>query len=347
MSITDFIYNPKTGLYSADKLLRKLKDDGYNITLSELNDMLNSQYFYQVNKSERKPKKFNTIYSTGVFKSCQMDIIDYSRYEYNKYKYIFCFIDVYSRYGWAFPLTNHRTETIISKLQQICDEVGEYPQNINCDLEFDTNEMKKFAHMHNINFYFSEPYDIVKNSIVERWNRTLNGLLQKYRTASNKYDWYKYINDIVYNYNHTYHRTIKDLPINIFEGDSQNYQPIYNVKNKFKVGDKVRTIIHKDAFTKGDVKTYSNDVYIIEKIMGNKIYLDGIRKSFKPYELQLTKNIVFWNDDNEEEERIHMDNQRIRKDKRLLNKLDLERENILTDKRKRTQKKRNDDFEYF
>ena len=48
--------------------------------------------------------------------------------------------------------------------------------------------MNKFSDEHNIKFYFSEPYDIIKNSIVERFNRTLTGLLQKYRTISNKYN---------------------------------------------------------------------------------------------------------------------------------------------------------------
>lgn len=344
MNINKFLSNPKTGLYSVDKIYRKLKQEGYDESYADVKKHIDNLFFYQVNKNERKPKKFNTIYATEIFKSCQMDIMDYGRYEYNKYRYIFCFVDVYSRYGFAFPLTNHRTKTIIDKLDEIFEMVGIYPQNINCDLEFDTNEMQKYAEKHNINFYFSEPYDIIKNSIVERWNRTLAGLLQKYRTATKKYNWNTYLPDIVYNYNHTYHRTIKATPASIFEGEENNNQPISIVKHKLKVGDKVRIIIHKDAFTKGDVYTYSNDVYVVEKINGNKIYLYGKTKSYKPYELQKTKNIVEWNNP-DDEERIYESNKRQKKHDKILNDLNIDKSNIVSTKRIRTQKKR-DDFIY-
>ena len=334
-------------MYSEDKIYRKLRDK-YKLDVSRklVKELIDSQFFYQVNRKERKPKKFNTVYADRVFKSCQMDIMDYTRYEYYGYKYIFCFIDVYSRYGWAFALTNHRTETILDKMTEIFDEVGMYPENINCDLEFNTDLIQSFAKKHNIKFHFSEAYDIVKNAVVERWNRTIAGLLQKYRTATKKYAWNKYLPDIIYNYNHTFHKTIQAAPVDVFEGKEGNYQPIYSVPNKFKAGDKVRIIIHKTAFTKGDLKTYSDDVYVVEKVVGNKVYLLGKDKSYKPYELQKTSSIVVWDGADDEEELIHEETQKKRKDERVMNDLNIDQANVVEGRRKRKSTRREDEYEY-
>ena len=53
---------------------------------------------------------------------------------------------------------------------------------------------------------------------MERWNGTIARLLQKYRIATGNYDWPSYLDDIVYNYNHTYHSTIKEIPADVFDG---------------------------------------------------------------------------------------------------------------------------------
>ena len=79
---------------------------------------------------------------------------------------------------------------------------------------------------HDVKFKFSDPEDIQKNSIVERVNRTIAGLLQKWRTATKNRDWVKVLPDIIKNYNNTKHRTIKAIPEKVFNGKAKSRQDI-------------------------------------------------------------------------------------------------------------------------
>jgi hypothetical protein len=83
------------------------------------------------------------------------------------------------------------------------------PKKFSCDNEFATKEVENYCDKHDIDVVFSEPNDIQKNSVVERLNRTIASLLQKYRVSTDKYDWNKYLPDIIHNYNRSYHSTIK------------------------------------------------------------------------------------------------------------------------------------------
>ena len=69
----------------------------------------------------------------------QIDIIVYDRFEYHKYKYILCCVDVYSRYASCRTMTNRRNETILTELQSIFSEMG-LPKTINSDNEL-TNQL--------------------------------------------------------------------------------------------------------------------------------------------------------------------------------------------------------------
>src|SRR6185437_1006105 len=112
--------------------------------------------------------------------------------------------------------------------------------------------MNKFAEEHNITLWFSDPDELNKNAIVERVNRTIAQLLNKVRIAKKNYDWPKYLDNVIFNYNNTYHKTIKEKPIDVFEGKVDSQQEHKIVKSDFKVNDLVRIIRKKKVFDKGD-----------------------------------------------------------------------------------------------
>ena len=195
-----------------------------------------------------------------------------------------------------------------------------------------------FAKKHNIKFYFSEANDIIKNSIVERFNRTLANLINKYRIHSKSYDWPKYLPTLVQNYNNTYHSTIKATPLDVFEGNDTNKQKVIEVPNLFKAGDKVRIVRHKSAFDKGDIQTYSKETYTVEEIEGNKIYLFGIDRSYQPHQLRQVGDVkVGMTDDDAEVE--HEELQQARKQERILKQVGIVQSNIVEGKRERKAKK--------
>lgn len=271
--LKEIYYNPEAGFISAKKLLTKAREQDPTIKLEDVQQFLDKQYTYQVNRQVKKPKVYNTIVSPSVNNNWQMDIIVYDRYEFNKYKYILCVVDVYSRYAWTKAMTSRNMKTIMTNFQSIVEEAGATPKNINCDNEFNTAEMLDYAKKKNITFHFSQPNELNKNAIVERFNRTIAELLQRYRTATGNYKWNTYLPQLTKTYNHTVHSTINATPASIYGKSNVNKQVIKIIKPSFQVGDKVRIKRIKKVFGKNDEIKFSENIYLIRKIEKNKIFL--------------------------------------------------------------------------
>ena len=75
------------------------------------------------------------------------------------------------------------------------------------------------------------------------------------------------IDDIVDEYNNTYHTTIKVKPIDVKDNAYINTNKEFNDKcPKFKVGDHVRISKYKNIFSKGYTPNCSEEVYVIKKV---------------------------------------------------------------------------------
>lgn len=294
--LKDYYYNEKTGYLSVYKLYKKLKPIYPDLKLKTVSDFVEKQYTAQVNKPTKKPKEYSSIISPFPKNNYQMDIIIYDRYQYKNYKYILCVIDVYSRYAACRALTRREMSQVIPAVKSIFDEMG-VPNNMNCDNEFNNTEMNKFMSDNNVKVWFSQPNELNKNAIIERFNRTIAEMLQKWRTATGKYNWPTVLKSIVDNYNETFHNTIKETPKNVFTNKSRSFQDIKIVNYKFKVGDIVRIKFVKKVFYKNDLLKYSPETYIITKINGERIYLKNIKTEnelegyYKPYQLKLVNEI--------------------------------------------------------
>lgn len=302
-------YNTKTGFGGLDKLYRQVKESHPSITKKQVKDFLDNQESYQITKRTPPPKQFQSITAPYKGYNFQIDLLIYSNYEVDKYKYILVVVDTYSRFCVCRPLTNRENPTLVKALQSVFDEMKIVPERVNCDNEFNTTLINDFWKKHKIRVYYSDPNEINKNSIVERLNRTLRELLHQFRVASQgKRKWYKYLPDLVDNYNNNTHSTIKEKPIDVWNGTAKNRQ-IINVVNyiPFEVGEKVRTRIIKKVFDKGSEINYSTEVYTIRKKTGSKYFLNDeegneLSKGYKPYELRRSNEIQFndYEDDNEE-----------------------------------------------
>ena len=296
--IKELYYNPKFGLTSPEKLYKKIKENGYKITLKQVKEFINKQEIAQVFNDDKRPENFSSIIADGIRDEYQMDIMVYDRYADGHYKYMLFIIDIYSRFADGEYLTNRENKTIIEAIEKIFDRIGK-PKKLSCDNEFDTKEFQIFCKKHNITVYFSIPNDIQKNSIVERFNRTFAGYLKRLRAIKN-YKWTKEFRNILDNYNNSYHRTIKDTPHNIFYKGKKNKQDIIIVLNKFKIGDNVRIKIKKKIFDKGDLKLYSNQIYKIKQMGDRKILLDN-GKYYSTRTLKKVNDIITYEPPNKEE----------------------------------------------
>ena len=122
----------------------------------------------------------------------------------------------------------------------------------------------------NIKTWFSQPEQLHKNAIIERFWRTLALLLQRWRVGSGEKRWYKVLPDILENYNSTENRTLKASPIQVITGEKENPVERKQIETEFEVGDKVRIKNKKERLGKGDVETFSREIYEITEKKGQK-----------------------------------------------------------------------------
>jgi len=327
-AISEAFYNPKTGFVSAQKLYTKLKPDHPRLTLKEVQNFINEQMSGQVTKRNVAPKKYSSFQAPGIRGYYQMDLMIYDRFEYHNYKYILVVIDVYSRFAMAKALTNRTLPNLMKNIQEIFDSMG-IPNNVQCDNEFNKKTFINYCNDNNIIPRFSLPDEINKNPIVERLNGTIANILQRWRVATGRHDWYKVLDDVMDNYNDNVHTTIKAKPIDVWKGKDTNHQKHKVVKYAFKVGDRVRVARSKTVFSKGDEITYSKDIFTITKIDGIRVYLDDFADWAKPYQLQkVTGPVGVYSRPEVEHAPVHRKIQSQRKLKKALNKEGVEENQV-------------------
>ena len=110
------------------------------------------------------------------------------------------------------------------------------------------------------------------------------------------------LDDIVNEYNNTYHRTIKMKPVDVKDNTYIDSNKEVNDKDpKFKVGDHVRISKYKNIFAKGYTPNWSEEVFVIKKVKNtvpwtyiiNHLNGEEIIGTFYKKELQKTNQQEF------------------------------------------------------
>ena len=106
-----------------------------------------------------------------------------------------------------------------------------------------------------------------KPVVAERFIRTLKTKTYKYMTSISKNVYIDKLDDIVNEYNNTYHRTIKMKPVDVKDNTYIDFEKEVNDKDpKFKVGDYVRISKYKNIFAKGYTPNWFEEVFVIKKV---------------------------------------------------------------------------------
>jgi hypothetical protein len=280
--------NPEIGLSSKVKFYKKAKEILPTLTLKQVDEFLKKQVVNQLTQPiNKKDRQFNTIVSFGVRNNYQIDLFILPHPQQNKgFKYLLTCIDVYSRFVDIEALKTKTGDVVLKAFQRIVERMG-VCKNLNCDegSEFVYKPFVKYCEDNDITVWMSDPEQENKNSIIERWHRTLRGLILKYVLIKSK-SYIDVLPKIIKNYNSTEHRGIYSEPIDVWEGRVRPEQDVAKIEMKFKVGDRVRHVVKKATFDKASSNTnYTVKVYVITKIDGNSIYIDDLKKPFRDFEL--------------------------------------------------------------
>ena len=314
-------YNPKLGLSSAYKMYKGQHD----LTFNQVKEKIAKYEPVQLNKQIGKIDYYPIVgHGKGSY---QADLMFLDKDD--GYNCILCIINVITRVAYAYPLkkkSDIRNDSDLVKdtyrgLQEFYKEVPDVQH-------LQTDEGTEFVNSKCNNLFRDIDYYAVNSNTaqgrIERFNQTLRRLITIYQSAYKTTKWVHVLPDLVYNYNHRFHRSIGCSPIECDE-DEQFAKEMerYDIPNQkvssFKKGDKVRILLNKDLFDKGRAE-WSTKVYRVDNIEGHRIIVDGT--PYQYYQLQKIQGVhtkLF--DDNEEVDKVL-----IKKDKKV--KRDLRKESV-------------------
>ena len=112
-----------------------------------------------------------------------------------------------------------------------------------------------------------------KSVVAERFIRKLKNDIYKYMTSISKNVYINKSDDIVNEYNNTYHRTIKMKPVDVKGNTYIDFGKEVNDEDpKFTIADNVRISKYKNIFAKGYVPNWSEEVFISSKIKNTVLW---------------------------------------------------------------------------
>ena len=128
---------------------------------------------------------------------------------------LLCVIDTYNKYAWVIPLKDKKGVTIVSAFQNVLNDSMRKSNKIWVDKgsEFYNRWMKLWLKDNVIEMYSINNEE--KSVVAKRFIRTLKNKIYKHMTVVSKNVYIDKLNDIVNEYNHTYHRTIKMKPVDV------------------------------------------------------------------------------------------------------------------------------------
>ena len=264
----------------------------------------NEQLADELHKPIIRKLKKRKVYSAFKDNICGADLANMQLLsKYNKgVRFLLCVIDIFSKYVWVVPLKDKKGISIAKAFQSILKQSNRKPNKIwvGKGSEFYNAYFKKWLRDNDIVMYST--HNEGKSVVAERFIRTLKSKIYKYMTSISKNVYTDKLNDIVDEYNNTYHTTIKMKPIDVKDNTYINADKEINNKDpKFKVGDCVRTSKYKNIFAKGYMPNWSEEVFVIKKVKNtvpwtyviNDLNAEEITGTFYEKELQKTNQEEF------------------------------------------------------
>ena len=132
-----------------------------------------------------------------------------------------------------------------------------------------------------------------KSVVAERFIRTLKTKIYKYITSISKNVYIDKLDDIVNEYNNTYHTTIKMKPVYVKDNTYTDYKKGVNNKDpKFKVCDHVIISKYKNIFAKGYTRNWSEEIFVIKNTVPWTYVINDVNDNeITNYKRQINKKL--------------------------------------------------------
>lgn len=252
------------------------KKNSPKINIKRVDNFLQKQAIYGLHKNKIEKFPRNKIMTEYIGDILALDLADMGTFEQhnNGFKFILFAIDTFSKKGYTCELKEKTASQTLDAFKKIKTKIDYSIKNIMIDdgSEF-KGVFKKWCFENNINLFIVDGE--TKNSICERFIRTIKERLWRYIKKKGIPKWREILPKIIISYNTTKHRTIKMAPNDVNNGNSHIvYKTMFPKRfikypPKFHRGDIVRHSIDTRNFRKPYEGRYTLKVFRIRKIKYN------------------------------------------------------------------------------
>lgn len=170
---------------------------------------------YTTHREFKKPRVTNPFYVYEKRAQLQMDLLDVSKFKkYNRnITFILTAIDSHTKFAWARQLTSKAARHSLPAIRNILEAMGEdKPKQIFFDSGGEFKNALVTVYLRHLGIKIIHPSSDKKAPIVERFNRTLQGLIYRYFTHNQTETFTYDLQYLMHAYNTREHRTIKMSP---------------------------------------------------------------------------------------------------------------------------------------
>ena len=247
---------------------------------AKIRDFLRSKTSHSLFRQVRHKYPRRRIKSYFPFQLMMSDTINYRNYAFpdnDHYKYIMVLIDVFSKRAYAAPMKRMRDFDATIAMESMINKLPDIPKSIITDkgTEYYNSKMNALFDRYGIHHYSIRGRH--KACVAERFIKTLKNRLEKYfwhrkeKKERRTHRWIDVLDQFVDNYNNTYHRSIKMAPNKVTEENRRTvFKTMYpklidKTPPRLNKGDRVRLLRDKTVFDKGYSRSWSTQIFTIEK----------------------------------------------------------------------------------
>ncbi len=240
---------------------------------------LNNQETHNLFITPNSKFKRSRVVVAGYHDEWDADLMDMSAYSKSNdgTTFLLVTIDIFSRQIYVVPLMNKRGETVAHAIKSIFDV--EKPNILRTDAgkEFDCELVHNLLKDYKVDWWVAR--NDHKANYVERVILTLKRRIYKYMHYNSTFKYVDVLKDIVYSYNHTYHRSLQRTPASVNKGNEDEvrleqyliqHSSLKKLRDgtthyKYNVGDTVRVSHVRKPFDRGYTEYWSLEMFKIVK----------------------------------------------------------------------------------
>lgn len=289
--ILEIYKNPLTGYVGRDKLFQKIFEVYWGINRRLVLSVISKVRAHSTTQQLNKRKTVRPIVTSRPYQRVQIDLTDLNLHKgVNRVRYLFTCVDLFSKFAWVLAIPNKKGPTVAKALNTVLDQMKKQPEGIQTDNgpEF-AGEFDDICQVNGIHHIRSQAYSAQSQGAIERFNKTIKTMINRFLIDNGTTYYVKALPDIVRSYNESVHSTTGKPPIDLnnanlgkeqklqntmkiadrankmIGNDSRQFPPIH-VGDYVRISELTKTSERKKTFRKSTAKNWSNTIYEVVKI---------------------------------------------------------------------------------